>query len=89
VTHPWGVENWRLPPPLTWAPGSATPTTGAASPHSECRPVTAGTFELERILYSPKQWVFLKADPANINLAPLADPIEKTYMVGDGVTPLR
>jgi hypothetical protein len=89
VTHPWGVEKLVVTAADVGTRFSYTNDWGGFGPIPNADllqpPLVPSSFE--RILYSPKQWVFLKADPANINLAPLADPIEKTYMVGDGVTP--
>ena len=85
VTHPWGVETLEVTAADVGSRFSYTNDWGGFAPIPTATTPVPSSFE--RILYSPKQWRFLIADPANINLDPLADPIEKTYMVGDGVTP--
>jgi hypothetical protein len=93
VTHPWGVEKLEVTAADVGSRFSYTNDWGGFAPIPNADllqpPLVPSSFE--RILYSPKQWRFLIADIINVSatLIPGSDEaiLQRTYMVGDGVTP--
>lgn len=85
VTHPWGVETLTVAPADVNSRFSYTNDWGGFAPIPDANPPVPSSFE--RILYSPKSWVFLEADVKVVQDLnnPLGD--ETTWIIGDGVTP--
>jgi len=84
VTHPWGVEKLVVTAADVGTRFSYTNDWGGFAPIPDADallpPLVPSSFE--RILYSPKQWVFLQADT---KIAATTE--QAAWIIGDGVTP--
>jgi len=84
VTHPWGVETLKLTAADVGTLFSHTFDCGGFGPWSVALPpvlLTSASAGFERILLSPKDWVFLQARDKTFQAG------QGDFIIGDGVTP--
>lgn len=84
VTHPWGQETLEVTPADVGSRFSYTNDWGGFAPIPAADPTQPPLVpsSFERILYSPRQWVFLEAVNKIVQKAG-----DEAYIIGDGVTP--
>jgi hypothetical protein len=83
VTHPWGVEKLEVTAADVGNRFSYTNDWGGFAPIIDTVGNILVPSSFERILYSPKQWVFLEA----VTKVVQGPDAEKAWIIGDGVTP--
>lgn len=82
VTHPWGVETLEVTPADVGSRFSYTNDWGGFAPIIDAAGSILVPSSFERILYSPRQWVFLEAVDKNVQAEG-----DDALIIGDGVTP--
>lgn len=82
VTHPWGVEKLEVTAADVGSRFSYTNDWGGFAPIIDAVGTTLVPSSFERILYSPKQWVFLEAVNKTVQT-----PGDEALIIGDGITP--